>query len=140
MFANFATHDGSLKLTVPLLRLASTDAQVGNLVFLSARPHVYKDWSERGQYAHFMELSVAAPDRQRMHTVPTLLPGDLSSGFEFIQKGDFRPLAQKKFESFKQFASLYPEFRHVFVGDNGQVRSGLWEHLFASFRANITWR
>jgi len=46
-----------------------------------------------------------------MHTVPTLLTGDLQSGMEYMRKGDFTPLANTKFESFKQFAALYPEFR-----------------------------
>jgi len=69
---------------------------VGNLVFLSARPHVYQDWSERGQYQHFADANAA----QRMHTIPTLLPGDLASGAEYmlstVKKGDFLPLAKKK--------------------------------------------
>ena len=35
-------------------------------------------------------------------------------------------LARKKFENFQQYVSIYPEFKHVFVCDNGQgdVKAG----------------
>ena len=94
---------------------------IGNLVFLSARPHVYKDVSEKINFAKFAKL------RERgMHTTPCLLAGDITSGIETLMKNDFEPLAQKKFDNFKAYASIYPEFRHVFVCDNGQgdVRAG----------------
>lgn len=94
---------------------------VGNLVFLSARPHVYKDVSEKINFAKFAKL------RERgMHTTPCLLAGDITSGIETLMTNDFEPLAQKKFDNFKAYASIYPEFRHVFVCDNGQgdVRAG----------------
>jgi hypothetical protein len=34
---------------------------------------------------------------------------------------DCEPLALKKFQNFKEYLSLYPEFSCIFVGDNGQV-------------------
>ena len=34
--------------------------QVGNLVFLSARPHLYKDMSEAKSYAKFKKLQVGS--------------------------------------------------------------------------------
>ncbi|KAK1734717.1 hypothetical protein QTG54_014590 [Skeletonema marinoi] len=45
---------------------------------------------------------------------------------EFMMTNDFEPLARKKFQNFKQFVSIYPEYRHVFICDNGQgdVRAG----------------
>ena len=43
----------------------------GGLVFLSARPHVYKDLTEKQSYKLFKELVY----KHKMHTMPTLLPG-----------------------------------------------------------------
>ncbi|KAF4029068.1 hypothetical protein GN244_ATG19233 [Phytophthora infestans] len=93
-----------------------TDDRVGNLVFLSARPHVYKDVSEKKSYAKFAALY----ELMGMHTLPTMLAGNLKSGRAFMWQGDLEPMAQKKFENFCEFYQLYPEFKHVFVGDNGQ--------------------
>ncbi|RLN44236.1 hypothetical protein BBJ29_007804 [Phytophthora kernoviae] len=93
-----------------------TDDRVGNLVFLSARPHVYKDVSEKKSYAKFAALH----EKMGMHTLPTMLAGNLKSGRAFMWQGDLEPMAQKKFENFCEFYQLYPEFKHVFVGDNGQ--------------------
>jgi hypothetical protein len=61
-----------------------------------------------------------------MHTMPSLLAGDMASGSAFLLSDDMEPLAQKKFENFQKYASIYPEFSHVFIGDNGQgdVRAG----------------
>ena len=101
---------------------------VGNLVFLSARPHVYKDHSERRNYAKFAKL------RERgMHTNPSLLSGDMSSGSEYMFKKDLEPMSLKKFQNFKEYISIYPEFKHVFVGDNGQgdVRGAELMHIHA---------
>ncbi|KAG1697402.1 hypothetical protein DVH05_016277 [Phytophthora capsici] len=93
-----------------------TDDRVGNLVFLSARPHVYKDVSEKKSYAKFAALH----EKMGMHTLPTMLAGNLKSGRAFMWQGDLEPMAQKKFENFSEFYQLYPEFKHIFVGDNGQ--------------------
>lgn len=93
-----------------------TPDRVGNLVFLSARPHVYKDMSEKKSYAKFSALY----EKKGMHTVPTMLAGNLRSGRAFMVQGDLEPMAQKKFENFGEYYQLYPEFTHVFVGDNGQ--------------------
>ncbi|OWZ09163.1 hypothetical protein PHMEG_00018176 [Phytophthora megakarya] len=93
-----------------------TDDHVGNLVFLSARPHVYKDVSEKKSYAKFAALH----EKLGMHTLPTMLAGNLKSGRAFMWQGDLEPMAQKKFENFCEYYQLYPEFKHVFVGDNGQ--------------------
>ncbi len=34
--------------------------------------------------------------------------------------GDYRPMALKKLQNFKEYAALYPEYSFVFIGDNGQ--------------------
>jgi hypothetical protein len=105
--------------------------KVGNLVFLSARPHVYKDMSEKGNFAKFEKLRAVGDDGRRgMHTVPSLLAGDLASGSQYIATNDFEPLALKKFDNFKRYVSIYPEYSHIFVCDNGQgdVNAGEMMH------------
>lgn len=62
---------------------------VGNLVFLSARPHLYKDMSEKINFAKFEKLQ-----NRGMHTVPSLLPGDIRSGVDTLVKNDFEPLGK----------------------------------------------
>lgn len=90
--------------------------RLGNLVFLSARPHVYKDISEKHSYEKFRKLL----DSGRLHTSPTLLAGSLDTGSQFLRDGSLEPLARKKFENYAQYFSLYPEYRCIFIGDNGQ--------------------
>ena len=93
----------------------------GNLVFLSARPHVYKDMSEKSNFAKFERLRTVEGDNRRgMHTTPSLLAGDLESGKKYITTNDFEPLALKKFDNFKRYVSIFPEYQHIFVCDNGQ--------------------
>jgi hypothetical protein len=89
---------------------------VGNLVFLSARPHVYKDISEAHTYSKFRRLQ----EEHGLYTTPSLLPGSVETGASFLLMNDMEPLARKKFDNYEQYASLYPEFRMVFIGDNGQ--------------------
>ena len=106
------------------------DNRVGNLVFLSARPHVYKDVSEKINFAKFEKLRNSSDGRRGMHCVPSLLAGDIASGTEYMMTNDMEPLALKKFDNFKRYVSIYPEYRHVFVCDNGQgdVRAGELMH------------
>jgi hypothetical protein len=108
--------------------------RVGNLVFLSARPHVYKDMSEKSNFAKFEKLRVVGDDGRRgMHTVPSLLAGDLASGGQYIATNDFEPLARKKFQNFKRYVSIYPEYHHIFVCDNGQGDVHAGEMMFDNF-------
>jgi hypothetical protein len=90
-----------------------------NLAFLSARPHVYKDVAEHKSYARFKQLREQRDNGTRLHGSPTLLPGDVDSGVRFVA-GYFEPMAQRKFFNFERFRRIFPEFRFVFVGDNGQ--------------------
>ncbi|CAM9752677.1 unnamed protein product, partial [Chrysoparadoxa australica] len=55
-----------------------------------------------------------------LYTFPTLLAGSVETGTAFVLKGDMEPLARKKYENFEEYLSLYPEYKHVFIGDNGQ--------------------
>jgi hypothetical protein len=80
--------------------------RVGNLVFLSARPHVYKDALEQHSYELFKRLR-----RDRgLYSSPSLLAGNLVTGGEFMVAGDMEPLAQQKFLNFQQYAALYVLF------------------------------
>jgi hypothetical protein len=88
----------------------------GNLAFLSARPHVYKDKSERKSYRAFETLRQS----HGLHAVPTLLSGSLDAGLSMLA-GDYLPLARQKFQNFDQYARLYPECSFIFLGDNGQA-------------------
>jgi len=107
-------------------------SNTGNLVFLSARPHLYKDISEKHNFAKFKKLREreGVDGRGGLHTTPSLLAGDITSGREFMMTNDFEPLARKKFDNFKKYVSIYPEFKHVFICDNGQgdVRAGELVH------------
>eukprot|EP00466_Bigelowiella_natans_P006590 jgi/Bigna1/74371/fgenesh1_pg.28_\ len=86
-----------------------------DLAFLSARPHVYKDWSQAKSYKLFSQLKKS----HNLHTTPTLLAGELFSSFQMF-RGDFNPMAHKKAQNFFEYSSLYPEYKFVFIGDNGQ--------------------
>jgi hypothetical protein len=92
------------------------DTLLGNLVFLSARPHVYKAISEDESYKKFRFLKTS----KNLYTSPTLLAGSLDSGTKFVFGGDIEPVAEKKFIKFVEYIGLYPEFKYIFVGDNGQ--------------------
>ncbi|KAJ1452230.1 hypothetical protein M885DRAFT_527557 [Pelagophyceae sp. CCMP2097] len=92
------------------------EGRLGNVAFLSARPHVYSDLAERSSYARFLTLVRS----RRLHAMPTMLTGDLKTGGEMMLSGDMEPIAAKKAQNFREYATLYPEFAFVFVGDNGQ--------------------
>ncbi|CAK4655188.1 unnamed protein product [Aphanomyces euteiches] len=92
------------------------EGRLGNLTFLSARPHVYKDVSEKKSYAKFEKYNQI----RGMHCLPSMLAGSVSSGTAFVVKGDLEPMAVKKFENFCEYYSIYPEYKHIFIGDNGQ--------------------
>jgi len=104
----------------------------GNLAFLSARPHIYKDWSQKKSYELFRHLK----QQHNLHTTPTLLAGELFSSFQMF-RGDFEPMAQKKVQNFREFAALYPEYTFVFIGDNGQGDVTAAEKMIEQFGARI---
>jgi len=106
---------------------------VGNLVFLSARPHIFKDVSEKINFKKFEKLLTS----RGMHTMPSLLAGDVNSGLETLLKDDYEPLAQKKFDNFRKYVAIYPEFRHVFICDNGQGDVRAAELMIEAFPRHI---
>jgi hypothetical protein len=91
------------------------DEWPGALVFLSARPRVYKDLAEQASLALFASLRAS----HGMRCAPALLPGTLGSGIEMVF-GSCDALARQKAATFVEYARLFPESRFVFVGDNGQ--------------------
>eukprot|EP00931_Biecheleriopsis_adriatica_P089915 TRINITY_DN63987_c0_g1_i1.p1 TRINITY_DN63987_c0_g1~~TRINITY_DN63987_c0_g1_i1.p1 ORF type:complete len:721 (-),score=97.00 TRINITY_DN63987_c0_g1_i1:47-2128(-) len=93
-----------------------------NLIFLSARPHVYKDLAEQKSYAVFHALKGDG----LLHSIPTLLAGKLLSGLwatltvKCIGVRGWKCVGNDKFETFNRFTQLYPEYDYVFCGDDGQ--------------------
>ncbi len=88
--------------------------RLGNLAVISARP--------RGLAEHSSYTKFAALQRKGiLHCTPTLLPGSFLGGKEFVLRDRLEPLAVNKFDNFREYATLYPEFEYVFVGDNGQA-------------------
>lgn len=49
------------------------DGDVGNLTFLSARPHLYKDWGESHSFEKFEKIKA----KGLLHCTPSLLAGDM---------------------------------------------------------------
>lgn len=109
--------------------------RTGNLVFLSARPHVYSDIAERHVYDSLSNLQKT----RGLYTAPSLLCGSMKTGAQYMFNNTMEPLAQKKVESFKEYAALYAEFEFVFIGDNGQgdVRAAELIHEDSLYRGNL---
>mmetsp|Transcript_98103 Transcript_98103/g.316365 ORF Transcript_98103/g.316365 Transcript_98103/m.316365 type:complete len:749 (+) Transcript_98103:29-2275(+) len=93
-----------------------------NLVFVSARPHVYKSWAEEKSYKLFRSLM----EQQRIHTFPTLLPGNLKSSLLatiwacFRRTTAWRDVGERKYDIYQHYVRLYLEYEFVFCGDDGQ--------------------
>uniref|UniRef100_A0A6B2LCF3 Phosphatidate phosphatase APP1 catalytic domain-containing protein n=1 Tax=Arcella intermedia TaxID=1963864 RepID=A0A6B2LCF3_9EUKA len=98
--------------------------KMGNLVFLTARPHVKYALgaSEKISHKTFKEFN----QKGILHTRSTLLAGDLE-GFKGAAMKDFSPMAEKKYSNFTQYAVIQPEYDFIFFGDNGQgdTKAGL---------------
>lgn len=109
----------------------------GQLVALSARPHLVGEVMERKIFDKFRKMQ----RENSLHTMPGLLTGSLDTGSEFILSGGseagVRALARKKFESFKEFIALYPEFRVIFLGDNGQADYLVGQLMCRNYRNNV---
>lgn len=101
---------------------SETGRKTGNVTFLSARPRVHKGVMENQLFDDFAKLQ----DEDRFHCMPAMLGGDLESGYAYMRRGDFEPMATKKLQNFLEYCRLYPEYSFVFIGDNGQgdLRAG----------------
>lgn len=93
-----------------------------NVVFLSARPHIYKDISEQKTFRTVQQLFQQAV----LHTIPSLLSGSLRIGFGAVVKRLFchsdawEDVGRFKNTVFQEYACLYREYDFIFCGDNGQ--------------------
>ncbi|CAE7569886.1 unnamed protein product [Symbiodinium sp. CCMP2592] len=115
-------YPGCAALFKALDRDWSPDVASCNLVFLSARPHLYKDLAENKSFHKFKELYSTG----QLHCVPSLLPGSLALGLFavakafFIQAHGWRDVGERKAECYWKFKALYEEYDFVLFGDNGQ--------------------
>eukprot|EP00746_Dinoflagellata_sp_MGD_P070243 gnl/MRDRNA2_/MRDRNA2_28748_c0_seq1.p1 gnl/MRDRNA2_/MRDRNA2_28748_c0~~gnl/MRDRNA2_/MRDRNA2_28748_c0_seq1.p1 ORF type:complete len:838 (+),score=116.05 gnl/MRDRNA2_/MRDRNA2_28748_c0_seq1:211-2724(+) len=115
-----------------------------NLIFLSARPHLFQDLAEEHSYRLFRKLTKEG----RMHAVPQLLSGNLGASLSAVllyvcqKTSSWRMVGERKARTFEEYASLYPEYDYVFCGDNGQgdllaaerILQGPWkEHIRGCF-------
>uniref|UniRef100_A0A0A9YAN8 Phosphatidate phosphatase APP1 catalytic domain-containing protein n=1 Tax=Lygus hesperus TaxID=30085 RepID=A0A0A9YAN8_LYGHE len=73
----------------------------------------------------------------KLHAAPTLLPGGVRDGIQMFA-GSYEPMARTKYTNFFEYATLYPEYHFVFVGDNGQADVLTGEMMIRSFRSRIS--
>ncbi|GAQ88680.1 hypothetical protein KFL_004510070 [Klebsormidium nitens] len=107
------------------------------VAFLWARPHAYSDWVEAAIYRYLHGLYRT----KRFAVMPTVLPGSLSAGFQALSRGiaargnraalirAWGPVADFKHQRFLEYAALYPEYRFLLIGDNGQGDLSVGERL-----------
>merc|ERR1711870_30261 len=105
-------YPGCLSLFRVLDRGCSGNSRSCNLVFLSARPHLYKNISEECSYVKFEQLVESGG----MHSFPTLLPGRLSKGVgaaiktAWLKTRAWQEVGELKYDSYQKFAALYQEY------------------------------
>ncbi|GMI17055.1 hypothetical protein TrLO_g9630 [Triparma laevis f. longispina] len=115
-------YPGCLEFFQALDSEGAEDESSCNLVFLSARPHAYKDMAEEHSYRTFKNLV----REEKMHVVPTLLPGRLKQGAQAVLMYPFKKtlawkaVGELKYITFEHYAKMYPEYNYVFCGDDGQ--------------------
>jgi len=121
-FPKHRVYPGCLELFKALDWSYSDSETSCNLVFLSARPHVYKSFMEDHSYQKFRRLLAD----KRLHCLPTLLPGSLARGvwaaltYCFRKARAWQRVGEFKYTTFKKYAQLYLEYDYIFCGDNGQ--------------------
>mmetsp|Transcript_75988 Transcript_75988/g.211062 ORF Transcript_75988/g.211062 Transcript_75988/m.211062 type:complete len:711 (-) Transcript_75988:85-2217(-) len=121
-FPKRVVYPGCLSLFRILDRRSDEDMPSCNLVFLSARPHIFKDYTEDHTYLFFKMLV----EEGAMHTMPTLLPGKLRKGvFAFVSHAflgakSWRGVGECKMTAYQNYRELYREYDFIFFGDSGQ--------------------
>jgi len=121
-FPRHMCYPGCLSLFKALDQHRDCQTPSCNLVFVSARPHLYKDWTEDHSYRLFQSLVAQG----RMHTSPTLLPGRLKNGVwacltaKCMGPRAWKAVGEAKYDTYVKFRALYSEYDFVFCGDDGQ--------------------
>lgn len=87
------------------------------------------EWVLRRVYSKFERMY----QNNEIFSIPTLLPGDLESGQAYMLQGNLLPMAMKKLKNVIEYHSIYPEFSHIFIGDNGQADVKVAEMLKERF-------
>ncbi|CAK8988439.1 unnamed protein product [Durusdinium trenchii] len=88
-----------------------------NVVFLSARPHIYKDVSEQRTFRMVQQLF----QQQVLHTIPSMLAGSLGIGFGalvklcFCNSNAWEEVGRYKHTVFQQYTCLYREYDFIFL-------------------------
>jgi phosphatidate phosphatase APP1 len=116
-------YPGVRKFYEELDRGIDEKSTIGDLVFLTARPHGYKGGIE--QLTHDML------GHSKLHTQPVILAGTFSHFF--VNKD----MAAKKYQNFEMYASVYPEYRFVFIGDSGQGDVAFGKQIKKEFKSRI---
>eukprot|EP00928_Gymnodinium_smaydae_P082006 TRINITY_DN65433_c0_g1_i1.p1 TRINITY_DN65433_c0_g1~~TRINITY_DN65433_c0_g1_i1.p1 ORF type:complete len:757 (-),score=177.80 TRINITY_DN65433_c0_g1_i1:112-2382(-) len=122
VYPKHVVYPGVLKLFEQLDWTFQENVLSCNLVFLSARPHIYKSMTEDHSYQLFQTLHREG----RMHTLPTLLPGKLASGawatvaHWALGSRAWKAVGEDKYRTFTDFSRLHSEYDFIFCGDNGQ--------------------
>lgn len=111
--------------------------ELGQLVALSARPHLVGEMIEKKIFERFSKLK----EEHGLHAMPALLTGSVDAGAMFLVTGGtedgMRALAKKKFENLEEYIALYPEFRIVFIGDNGQADYAVGQMMCRRYPHNV---
>jgi hypothetical protein len=122
LFPPKVVYPGCLALYKVLDRGFDKEEPSCNIVFVSARPHVYKNFSEDKSYTLFSKLV----SEGRLHNTPTLLPGHLKSSLwatvtgKCLKASAWKMVGEDKYMTYKNFRQLYREYDFIFSGDDGQ--------------------
>lgn len=135
-------YPGVIEFYLELMRGGGTDSSI---TFISARPSVGQGMTEGATYKRLQKIW---NERKIPSPTPNLLPGSLLSSTRSTIPlvGDMRHIAEKKFKSFMEYSSIYPEAKFVFVGDNGQgdvqtaqmMRDRLPDRVLAAFIHDVS--
>lgn len=117
-FPPFTVYPGLRRFYIELA--AVSGLSTNKLVFLTARPEMFRDRTLK----HLRQCGVADA---------TVLMGSFRTLF------GARRMAQQKLENFLQYQKLFPEYRFVFIGDNGQADIDLGKLLLEKRIASQVW-
>lgn len=100
------------------------------VTFLSARPNPVAGKLEEGSLRNLITLTEGrlCPSAlsgnvgsSALGTLESVLRDQLDDALHDLPDGNEQEIAHVKFRNFSRYAQVYPEYRHVFVGDSGQA-------------------